>query len=161
AARGKKTGKKKGKKTMTAITDQAADAPVRKTITVRVSQQRAFDVFFAEFDTWWPRTHHIGSSPMKRAIVEGRAGLHRAGRRHRVRLGHCPRLGAAAPRGVGLADRREMEIRAGPRKVERGRGAFHRPRRRLDARRPWSTGTCRGMETMRARSGRRSIHRTD
>jgi len=59
---------------MTAITDHAADAPVRKTITVRVGQQRAFEVFFAEFDTWWPRTHHIGSSPMKRAIVEGRAG---------------------------------------------------------------------------------------
>ena len=59
---------------MTAITDRAADAPVRKTITVRVSPQRAFEVFFAEFDTWWPRTHHIGSSPMKKAIIEGRAG---------------------------------------------------------------------------------------
>jgi Activator of Hsp90 ATPase homolog 1-like protein len=59
---------------MTAIADQAADAPVRKTITVRASQQRAFDVFFAEFDRWWPRSHHIGSSPMKKAIIEGRAG---------------------------------------------------------------------------------------
>ena len=59
---------------MTAITDQAADAPVRKTITVRVSQQRAFEVFFAEFDTWWPRTHHIGSSPMKQTVIEGRLG---------------------------------------------------------------------------------------
>ena len=59
---------------MTAIADQAADAPVRKTITVRASQQRAFDVFFGEFDRWWPRSHHIGTSPMKKAIIEGRAG---------------------------------------------------------------------------------------
>ena len=51
-----------------------ADAPVRKSITVRASQQRAFEVFTAGFDSWWPRSHHIGTVPMKRAVLEGRVG---------------------------------------------------------------------------------------
>jgi uncharacterized protein YndB with AHSA1/START domain len=59
---------------MTAIADHAADVPVRKSITVGASPQRAFQIFFAEFDAWWPRTHHIGKAPMKKAIIEGRVG---------------------------------------------------------------------------------------
>ena len=55
-------------------TTQPTVAAVRKSITVQADPQRAFEVFTAEFDTWWPRSHHIGKSPMKRAIVEGRAG---------------------------------------------------------------------------------------
>jgi uncharacterized protein YndB with AHSA1/START domain len=47
---------------------------VKKTITVEASPERAFEVFTAGIDTWWPRTHHIGSSPMKKTIVEGRLG---------------------------------------------------------------------------------------
>ena len=47
---------------------------VQKTITVAASQQRAFEMFTAGIDTWWPRTHHIGKSPMKENIIEGRAG---------------------------------------------------------------------------------------
>jgi uncharacterized protein YndB with AHSA1/START domain len=58
---------------MTAMMDPT-DAPVRKSITVKASAARAFQVFTDEFDTWWPRTHHIGKSPMKKAIVEGKAG---------------------------------------------------------------------------------------
>jgi hypothetical protein len=50
------------------------DAPVRKSITVKAGAQRAFDVFTAGFDSWWPRSHHIGKAPMKRAIIEGRVG---------------------------------------------------------------------------------------
>jgi hypothetical protein len=50
------------------------DAPVRKSITVKAGAQRAFEVFSAGFDTWWPRSHHIGKVPMKRAILEGRVG---------------------------------------------------------------------------------------
>src|SRR5262249_26259372 len=46
--------------------------PVRKTLTVQTSVERAFQVFTDGFDTWWPRTHHIGKSPMKRAVIEGR-----------------------------------------------------------------------------------------
>ena len=48
--------------------------PVRKSIHVRASAERAFKVFTQEMDSWWPRTHHIGKSPMKRIVVEERAG---------------------------------------------------------------------------------------
>jgi len=54
-------------------TDRTVDT-VRKTITVQTSPERAFHVFTAEYDSWWPRSHHIGKSPMKRAIIEARAG---------------------------------------------------------------------------------------
>ncbi len=58
---------------MDAIND-AVVAPVRKSLTVQASVDLAFRVFTEEFDSWWPRTHHIGKSPMKKAIVEGRVG---------------------------------------------------------------------------------------
>jgi Activator of Hsp90 ATPase homolog 1-like protein len=48
--------------------------PVRKSIRVRASAAHAFHVFTTEMDSWWPRTHHIGTSPMKRVVVEGRPG---------------------------------------------------------------------------------------
>jgi hypothetical protein len=50
------------------------DIPVRKSITVKTSVSHAFDVFTAGFHTWWPKTHHIGKSPMKKAILEGKVG---------------------------------------------------------------------------------------
>ena len=57
---------------MTSMTEQTTDVPVRKSIVVKASPERAFEVFTAGFDTWWPRSHHIGKSPMKEAIIEGR-----------------------------------------------------------------------------------------
>jgi uncharacterized protein YndB with AHSA1/START domain len=48
--------------------------PVRKSIVVDTDPERAFILFTDGFDSWWPRSHHIGKSPMTRAIVEGRAG---------------------------------------------------------------------------------------
>ena len=48
--------------------------PVRKSIRVRASAERAFRVFAMEMDSWWPKTHHIGNSPMKGIVVEGRPG---------------------------------------------------------------------------------------
>jgi uncharacterized protein YndB with AHSA1/START domain len=57
------------------MTAQTASAiPVRKSITVNASVEHAFHVYTAGFDSWWPRAHHIGKSPMKRAIIEGAAG---------------------------------------------------------------------------------------
>ncbi len=49
-------------------------APVRKSIKVKASQQRAFTVFTADFSRWWPSTHHIGAAPMKRAVLEPEPG---------------------------------------------------------------------------------------
>ena len=49
-------------------------APVRKTITLSVSQEHAFRVFTDGIDRWWPRGHHIGSSPMVRIFLEAHEG---------------------------------------------------------------------------------------
>jgi uncharacterized protein YndB with AHSA1/START domain len=55
---------------MTSVTE----AVVRKTITVSASLEHAFAVFTEGYDSWWPRTHHIGKAPMEKAIIELRAG---------------------------------------------------------------------------------------
>ena len=52
----------------------ASEISVRKSVTVKASAERAFQVFTEGFDTWWPRSHHIGNSPMKKAIIEGFPG---------------------------------------------------------------------------------------
>ena len=51
-----------------------SDASVRKSITVNASVDHAFEIFTAGFDSWWPREHHIGSSPMLEALIEPRVG---------------------------------------------------------------------------------------
>jgi hypothetical protein len=56
------------------MTSAIADTPVRKSITVRANADRAFRVFTEGMDTWWPRTHHIGKTPMLKTILEGRCG---------------------------------------------------------------------------------------
>lgn len=48
--------------------------PVRKQLRVKATPQRAFEVFTSGMDSWWPRTHHIGASPMKRVVIEERPG---------------------------------------------------------------------------------------
>ncbi|HLK69297.1 MAG TPA: SRPBCC family protein [Bryobacteraceae bacterium] len=58
----------------TTMADHTADTPVRKSITVKATAERAFRVFTEGFDTWWPRSHHIGDAPMKRAVIEGFVG---------------------------------------------------------------------------------------
>jgi hypothetical protein len=55
------------------ITD-LTDVPVKKSLVINAPAALAFHVYTEEIDSWWPRTHHIGKSPMKRAIIEGRAG---------------------------------------------------------------------------------------
>ncbi len=50
------------------------DAPVRKRVTVKAGAAHAFKVFTDGIDSWWPRAHHIGKSPMKRAIIEPKPG---------------------------------------------------------------------------------------
>ena len=49
--------------------------PVRKTITVRCSAERAFDLFTARFSTWWPlRTHSIAQENAVACGIEPRVG---------------------------------------------------------------------------------------
>jgi uncharacterized protein YndB with AHSA1/START domain len=48
--------------------------PVRKQVNVATSAEQAFRVFTEGLDRWWPRQHHIGKSPLKRAVLEPRAG---------------------------------------------------------------------------------------
>ena len=59
---------------MTTAANQTSEVPVRKSVTVKAGAERAFQVFTQGVDTWWPRTHHIGKSPMKKCIIEGRVG---------------------------------------------------------------------------------------
>lgn len=56
------------------MADAAAYAPVRKSVTVSTGIDHAFRLFTDRLDTWWPRTHHIGKSPMTKAIIEPFAG---------------------------------------------------------------------------------------
>lgn len=49
-------------------------APVKKSIVVKAPQTKAFDVFVDGIDRWWPKTHHIGASPMLRFLIERKQG---------------------------------------------------------------------------------------
>jgi uncharacterized protein YndB with AHSA1/START domain len=45
-------------------------APVRKTIVVKATPERAFEVFTAQMDRWWPKTHSIADSPVVKSMIE-------------------------------------------------------------------------------------------
>ncbi len=49
-------------------------APVKKSVVVNASQQKAFDVFTQNMTRWWPATHTILKSPLKAQILEPRVG---------------------------------------------------------------------------------------
>lgn len=53
-------------------TDTHAEAPVRKSVTVKASVDQAFRVFTEGIDTWWPRSHHIGTGTLERTVLEPR-----------------------------------------------------------------------------------------
>jgi hypothetical protein len=52
------------------MTKKITPAPVRRTIDVKASQAKTFDVFTRKISAWWPRSHHIGKVPMVEAIIE-------------------------------------------------------------------------------------------
>jgi uncharacterized protein YndB with AHSA1/START domain len=56
------------------MTQQVNTEPVTSTITVAASQERAFDVFTAQFGTWWPREYSIGEADMADFVIEPKAG---------------------------------------------------------------------------------------
>jgi uncharacterized protein YndB with AHSA1/START domain len=45
-------------------------APVRKSLVVEASPQRAFEVFTAGIDRWWPKSHGIGATPVRESVIE-------------------------------------------------------------------------------------------
>jgi uncharacterized protein YndB with AHSA1/START domain len=49
-------------------------APVRKDVLVACSPDRAFQVFAAEMDRWWLKSHSIAASGLARLVVEPFAG---------------------------------------------------------------------------------------
>ena len=44
--------------------------PIKKELVIEASQEKAFKVFTEKMDLWWPRTHHIGATPMTEIVVE-------------------------------------------------------------------------------------------
>ena len=47
---------------------------IAKTLVVEAPQAKAFEVFTAGFDTWWPRTHHTGEGDLVEAVIEPQEG---------------------------------------------------------------------------------------
>jgi uncharacterized protein YndB with AHSA1/START domain len=45
-------------------------APVRKSVIVKATPQRAFEVFTLHIDRWWPKAKGIGATPIKESIIE-------------------------------------------------------------------------------------------
>ncbi|KOF13015.1 ATPase [Ensifer adhaerens] len=49
-------------------------APVRKAVTVRADQERAFDIFVSAMGDWWLKSHSLTTSGQKTVVVEPFAG---------------------------------------------------------------------------------------
>jgi len=49
-------------------------APVRKSLVVEASPDRAFEIFTKGIDRWWPKTHGIGAGPLVRSVLETHVG---------------------------------------------------------------------------------------
>ena len=56
------------------MNEVATIAPVRKTVTVACSPDRAWEVFAGEVASWWPRTHSIHHDDVKDIVLEPREG---------------------------------------------------------------------------------------
>jgi uncharacterized protein YndB with AHSA1/START domain len=54
--------------------DESSETVLRKSVLVHAPLKHVFDVFTAKFDSWWPRTHHIGKVEPYTTILEPRVG---------------------------------------------------------------------------------------
>jgi uncharacterized protein YndB with AHSA1/START domain len=45
-------------------------APVRKSVVVQTTPAKAFEVFTAGIDRWWPKSKGIGGTPIRESIIE-------------------------------------------------------------------------------------------
>ena len=50
------------------------ETSVRKSVVVNAPIAHTFKIFTERFDSWWPRTHHIGKVEPYTAIMEPRVG---------------------------------------------------------------------------------------
>src|SRR3954470_16997670 len=55
-------------------TDSAAEVEVARSITVPLSQAKAFDLFTSRMTEFWPPEHSIGASPFVELVLERRGG---------------------------------------------------------------------------------------
>lgn len=56
------------------MTEVTTIAPVRKTLSVDCSPERAFDVFTTEVASWWPTKHSIHGDKVTDVVIEPREG---------------------------------------------------------------------------------------
>jgi uncharacterized protein YndB with AHSA1/START domain len=56
------------------MSSQIRPAPVRKSVHVAASPDRAFEVFTGGIGRWWPKSHKIGQADLDRPVIEPRAG---------------------------------------------------------------------------------------
>ena len=56
------------------MSTQIRPAPVRKSIFVSATPERAFKIFTSGIGQWWPKSHHIGKCDLDRPVIEPFAG---------------------------------------------------------------------------------------
>jgi len=59
---------------MMQATKTIAPAPIRKTVRVKASPEKAFRTFLGAMGSWWPKGHSLLGSPQKDVVVEPRVG---------------------------------------------------------------------------------------
>ncbi|HEY8024471.1 MAG TPA: SRPBCC family protein [Burkholderiaceae bacterium] len=52
----------------------ASASEVRKTLTLKCSQEHAFRVFTERMGNWWPAAHHTGALPFRDIVIEKQTG---------------------------------------------------------------------------------------
>ena len=55
-------------------TQRIAPAPIRRSLRVRASQEKAFDTFVGGMGGWWLKTHSLLGSPQTDVVIEPRTG---------------------------------------------------------------------------------------
>ena len=59
---------------MNAEAQHIAPAPIRKSLRIKASRQKAFDTFVRGMSGWWLKGHSLLASPQKDVLIEPRAG---------------------------------------------------------------------------------------